>query len=50
MDTPEEVSARQFTEVCVRFIPEYRRAQNKQVMGRTIVPEGIEWVEMEPEK
>ncbi len=50
VDTPEEVSARQFTEVRVRFIPEYRRAQNRQVTGRTIVPSDIEWVEMGPEK
>lgn len=50
VDTPEEVSARQFTEVRVRFIPEYRRAQNRQVTERTIVPGDIEWVEMELEK
>lgn len=50
VDTPEEVSARQFTEVRVRFIPEYRRAQNRQVTERTIVPGDIEWVEMEPEE
>ena len=50
VDTPEEVSARQFTEVRVRFIPEYRRAQNRQVTERTIVPADIEWVEMEQEK
>ena len=50
VDTPEEVSARQFTEVRVRFIPEYRRAQNRQVTERTIVPGDIEWVEMEVEE
>lgn len=45
VDTPEEVSARQFTEVRVRFIPEYRRAQNKRVTGRTIVPQDLDWIE-----
>ena len=50
VDTPEEVSARQFTEVRVRFIPEYRRAQNRKVTGRTIVPKDINWVEMKPEE
>lgn len=50
VDTPEEVSARQFTEVRVRFIPEYRRAQNRKVTGRTIVPDKMEWVELEVEK
>lgn len=50
VDTPEEVSARQFTEVRVRFIPEYRRAQNRKVTGRTIVPDKMEWVEMGSEE
>lgn len=50
VDTPEEVSARQFTEVRVRFIPEYRRAQNRKVTGRTIVPDKVEWVEMGSEE
>lgn len=50
LDTSEEVSARQFTEVRVRFIPEYRRAQNRKVTGRTIVPKDINWVEMKPEE
>ncbi len=47
VDTPEEVSAQQFTEVRVRFIPEYRRAQNGKVTGRALVPDKVEWVEME---
>lgn len=50
VDAPEEVSARQFTEVRVRFIPEYRRAQNRKVTGRTIVPDKVEWVEMGAEE
>ncbi|WP_300695112.1 hypothetical protein [uncultured Bacteroides sp.] len=50
MDTPEEVSARQFTEVRVRFIPEYRCAQNRKVTGRTIVSKDINWVEMKPKE
>ncbi|WP_294634649.1 hypothetical protein [uncultured Bacteroides sp.] len=50
MDTPEEVSARQFTEVRVRFIPEYRCAQNRKVTGRTLVSKDINWVEMKPKE
>ena len=47
VDTPDEVSPEQFSEVRVRFIPEYRRAQNRQVTRRTIVPRQVEWIEME---
>ena len=47
VDTPEEVGPEQFVEVRVRFIPEYRRAQNNRVTRRTIVPGQVEWIEME---
>ena len=50
VDTPEEVTGRQFTKVHVRFIPEYRRAQNKKVTGRTLVPDKVEWIELDMEK
>ena len=50
VDTPEEVTGRQFTKVHVRFIPEYRRAQNKKVTGRTLVPDKEEWIEVDMEK
>lgn len=46
VDTPEEVSPEQFGELRVRFIPEYRRAQNGKVVKRTIVPQRVEWVEL----
>ena len=47
VDTPEEVSGEQFTKLTVGFIPEYSRAQNGKVVRRTIVPEDVEWIEME---
>ena len=47
VDTPEEVSGQQFSKLQVRFIPEYRRMQNGQVAERTLVPDKVEWVEME---
>ena len=47
VDTPEEVSPKQFRKVTVAFIPEYSRAQNNQVWKRTIVPSQVEWTEME---
>ena len=52
VDTPEEVSPKQFRKVTVAFIPvafipEYRRAQNNQVWKRTIVPSQVEWTELE---
>ena len=47
VDTPEEVSGEQFTKLTVGFIPEYSRAQNGKVVKRTIVPEDVEWIEME---
>lgn len=46
VDTPEEVSAEQFTELRVRFIPEYKRGQNNRVLRRTIVPTQVEWIDM----
>ena len=42
VDTPEEVSPKQFRKVTVAFIPEYSRAQNNQVWKRTIVPSQVE--------
>ena len=47
VDTPEEVSGEQFGKLTVGFIPEYSRAQNGKVVRRTIVPEDVEWIEME---
>ena len=47
VDTPEEVSPKQFRKVTVAFIPEYSRAQNNQVWKRTIVPSQVEWTELE---
>ncbi len=46
VDTPEEVTARQFEGVAVRFIPEYRRNSSGKVMKRTLVPRKVEWVEV----
>ena len=50
VDTPEEVSARQFKEVQVLVIHEYRRGHNKKVTGRTLVPDKVEWRELDMEK
>ncbi len=50
VDTPEEVSGKQFTNVLVRFIPEYRREYNRKVSGRALVPARVEWTELEPVK
>ncbi len=47
VDTPEEVSPKQFRKVTVAFIPEYSRAQNNQVWKRTIVPSQVEGTELE---
>ena len=47
VDTPEEVSPKQFRKVTVAFILEYRREQNNQVWKRTIVPSQVEWTELE---
>lgn len=46
VDTPEEVSGEQFTKLKVGFIPEYSRAQNGEVVRRTIVPKDVSWIEM----
>lgn len=45
VDTPKEVNAEQFSELRVRFIPEYERSQNNRVVRRTIVPQSVEWIE-----
>ena len=50
VDTPEEVSGQQFSKLQVRFIPEYRREQNGKVTGRTLVPDKVEWTELELKK
>lgn len=50
VDTPEEVSGQQFLKLQVRFIPEYRREQNGKVTGRTLVPDKVEWTELNIEK
>ena len=34
VDTPEEVSPKQFRKVTVAFIPEYSRAQNNRIQQR----------------
>ena len=47
VDTPEEVSPKQFRKVTVAFIPEYSRAQNNRIQQRIIVPSQVEWTEME---
>lgn len=47
VDSPEEVSPNQFDKVAVRFIPEYRRSAKNLVTRRTIVPQQVEWVEMD---
>ena len=47
VDTPDEVGPEQFKKVTVAFIPEYSREQNGQVTRKTLVPQQVEWVEME---
>lgn len=47
VDTPEEVTPKQITELRVRFIPEYRRTSTNQVTDRTIVPEKVQWTELD---
>lgn len=46
-DTPEEVSPKQFRKVTVGFIPEYSRGHNRQVTQKTIVPQQVEWTELD---
>ena len=46
VDTPEEVSPKQFRKLGVAFIPEYRRASNRKVARRTIVPLRVDWTEL----
>lgn len=47
VDTPEEVGPGQITSAQVRFIPEYTRAQNKQVVDRTLVTRNLFWQDVE---
>ncbi len=49
VDSPEEVSAKQFRGVRVRLIPEYQRGFNRKVEKRTLVPRRVEWTELETE-
>lgn len=46
VDTPEEVSASQITEVRVRFIPEYGRNQQGKVNKRTLISKFLHWVDL----
>lgn len=43
----EDVSARQITATRVRFIPEYSRAQNHKVTGRTLISPYLFWADIE---
>ena len=45
-DTPEELTEDMLTDVKVRFIPEYRRGQRKQITNRTMISKYLEWVEV----
>lgn len=47
VDTCEEVSAEQITGVSVRFIPETRRSAGNNVVGRPLVADKVEWVDMD---
>lgn len=47
VDTPEEVSPKQFRKLTVVFIPEYTRTHNNRVQKRTIIPSQVEWTELE---
>ena len=44
VDTPQEVSPRQFRKLSVAFIPEYSRTSSHAVVARTIVPRQVQWV------
>lgn len=44
VDTPQEVSPRQFRKLSVAFIPEYSRTSSHAVAARTIVPRQVQWV------
>ena len=44
VDTPQEVSPRQFRKLSVAFIPEYSRTSSRAVVARTIVPRQVQWV------
>lgn len=44
VDTPQEVSPRQFRKLSVAFIPEYSRTSSHVVVARTIVPRQVQWV------
>ena len=44
VDTPQEVSPRQFRKLSVAFIPEYSRTSSHAVVARTIVPRQVQWI------
>ena len=44
VDTPQEVSPRQFRKLSVAFIPEYSLTSSHAVVARTIVPRQVQWV------
>lgn len=44
VDTPQEVSPRQFRKLSVAFIPEYSRTSSHAVVARTIIPRQVQWV------
>lgn len=44
VDTPQEVSPRQFRKLSIAFIPEYSRTSSHAVVARTIVPRQVQWV------
>ena len=47
VDTAEEVTPNQFQKLTVSFIPEYRRASNHQVTRMSLVPQQVQWIEIE---
>lgn len=49
VDTPEEVTAAQITDVRVRFIPEYARGYRGQIAERTLIYSPLEWVNLDNE-
>jgi hypothetical protein len=49
VDTPEEVSARQFTKVHVRFVPEVVKDYSGKIITRPLVSNDLFWVELEAE-
>ena len=46
VDTPEEVSPKQFKKLTVDLIHQYHLSQKRQVTEKTSVPKRVEWTEM----